>query len=166
MIFRKAVFEDNDTVWEIISAAIAQRKADGSEQWQDGYPNTTTINNDIKKGYGYVLMDAGKMLGYAAIIFDGEPVYEKIEGRWLTDGEYVVVHRVAIAAEAKGRGLASRIMQEIENIAKANNIFSIKVDTNFDNMPMLHILKKMGYSYCGEVYFRGAARRAYEKIIV
>ena len=26
-----------------------------------------------------------------------------------------------------------------------------KVDTNFDNAAMLHILKKLGYTYCGEV---------------
>jgi hypothetical protein len=35
-----------------------------------------------------------------------------------------------------------------------NQVFSIKVDTNFDNLAMLHILEKLDYQYCGEVYFR------------
>ncbi len=39
------------------------------------------------------------------------------------------------------------------------------MDTNFDNTPMLRILEKLGYTYCGEVYFRGSARRAYEKVL-
>jgi hypothetical protein len=39
------------------------------------------------------------------------------------------------------------------------------VDTNFDNLPMLNIFEKLGYTYCGEVYFRGSARRAYEKVL-
>ncbi|MFT4092143.1 MAG: hypothetical protein QM640_00795 [Niabella sp.] len=39
------------------------------------------------------------------------------------------------------------------------------VDTNFDNAPMLHILNKLGYIYCGEVFFRGAARKAFEKVL-
>ena len=40
-----------------------------------------------------------------------------------------------------------------------------KLDTNFDNAPMLKILDKLGYTYCGEVFFRGSARKAFEKIL-
>jgi hypothetical protein len=28
---------------------------------------------------------------------------------------------------------------------------------------MLRVLEKLGYVYCGEVYFRGSARKAFEK---
>ena len=40
-----------------------------------------------------------------------------------------------------------------------------KVDTNFDNVAMLHILKKLGYTYCGEVYLAGGERKAFEKLL-
>ncbi len=40
-----------------------------------------------------------------------------------------------------------------------------KVDTNFDNAAMLHILKKLGYTYCGEVYLAGGERKAFEKLL-
>jgi hypothetical protein len=40
-----------------------------------------------------------------------------------------------------------------------------KVDTNFDNAAMLHLLKKLGYTYCGEVYLAGGERKAFEKLI-
>ena len=53
----------------------------------------------------------------------------------------------------------------IRDLAKGNNIFSIKVDTNFDNIPMLKILEKLGYTYCGEVTFRGSFRKAFEKTL-
>ena len=46
-----------------------------------------------------------------------------------------------------------------------SNVYSIKVDTNFDNVPMLRILDKLGYVYCGEVFFRGSARKAFEKVL-
>ena len=36
---------------------------------------------------------------------------------------------------------------------------SAKVVTNFDNAAMLHILKKLGYTYCGEVYLAGGERK-------
>jgi RimJ/RimL family protein N-acetyltransferase len=77
----------------------------------------------------------------------------------------VVFHRVAIAQEFLGKGIAKILMQEIENFAKTHSIKSIKADTNFDNQAMIAIFEKLHYVYCGEVYFRGSARRAYEKIL-
>lgn len=41
----------------------------------------------------------------------------------------------------------------------------MNVDTNFNNKPMLRILEKLGYTYCGDVYFWGSARRAYENVL-
>jgi len=35
----------------------------------------------------------------------------------------------------------------------------------FDNVPMLKILDKLSYSYCGEIFFSGAPRKAFEKVI-
>ena len=100
---------------------------------------------------------------YNAIIFDKEPAYEDIEGEWLTNGNYGVVHRVAVSKLAKGKGIATKLFKNIEGLCLEKNIHSIKVDTNFDNVPMLKILERLEYTYCGEVYFRGAARKAFEK---
>ena len=54
-------------------------------------------------------------------------------------------------------------MLAAEAVCRKQGILSIKADTNFDNAGMLRVFEKLGYTYCGEVYFRGAARRAYEK---
>ncbi len=51
----------------------------------------------------------------------------------------------------------------IEGWAKQQNIYSVKVDTNYDNQPMLHILQHLGYQYCGEVYFREALGKPLRK---
>jgi len=160
---RKAALSEVPQIWEIIQDAIEQRRLEGSKQWQDGYPNETSIENDINNGFGYVLTEKETILCYAAIIFDIEPAYEEIEGKWLTNGDYVVVHRVAVSKLAKGKGIATKLFEHVEGLSIENNVYSIKVDTNFDNVPMLKILDKLNYTYCGEVYFRGGARRAYEK---
>ena len=166
MTFKKATNTDAEKVWQILQEAIAMRKADGSNQWQDGYPNPETITNDIELSNGYVLMENQLIIAYAAVIFDIEPAYENIEGKWLSNGPYVVVHRVAVTTEAKGRGIATIIMKKIEDLALSKNVGSIKVDTNFDNVQMLKILDKLGYTYCGQVYFRGSPRRAFEKLLM
>lgn len=161
--FRKATASDIPQIWVVLQQAIVRRKKDGSQQWQDGYPNETVIHQDIIKGVGYVLTVEDKIIGYAAILINDEPAYANLEGEWLTNSEFVVVHRLAISDGYIGKGLAQKMMLSTEEVAVQENIFSIKVDTNFDNIPMLKIFKKLGYTYCGEVMLRGGIRKAFEK---
>lgn len=163
--FRKAVLEEKETVWNLLKQAIKRRKEDGSNQWQDGYPNEAIVENDIKNEFGYVLLDQDKIIGYSAVIINNEPEYEKIIGKWITNNDFVVVHRIVIAEEYLGQGLSKTILKHIEDFALKNKINSIKVDTNFDNYAMMKIFESLGYVYCGEVFFRGSPRRAYEKVL-
>ncbi|GEM63544.1 hypothetical protein SF1_15260 [Sphingobacterium faecium NBRC 15299] len=112
-----------------------------------------------------MLVDEDIIIGYCAILINDEPEYSNIQGSWLTNGDFVVYHRVAISEKYLGQGLAQSILQHIEDFALKHNIYSVKVDTNFDNRGMLWILQKMSYHYCGEVTFRGSPRKAFEKIL-
>ena len=161
--FRKSTPEDIPHIWEILKGAIDRRKKDGSDQWQDGYPNQEVIQQDIEKGIGYVLTDNETIVGYTAILINDEPAYNDLKGKWLTNDDFVVVHRLAISDEHLGEGLAQKVMLYTEDFALQQNIFSVKVDTNFDNIPMLKIFEKLGYTYCGEVTFRAGIRKAFEK---
>lgn len=134
-------------------------------QWQNGYPNLQSIAEDLKNGSAYVVADGETVVAYAAIIFGIEPVYNDIKGKWLTDGDYVVIHRVATSDAVKGKGIGAFIFKQIEVLCKERNCPSIKVDTIFDNTAMMKILDRLGYTYCGEVFFSGSARRAYEKVL-
>lgn len=163
--FRKSTEKDFDAIWEILQQAIERRKKDGSNQWQDGYPNPETIQSDFENGFGFVLTEEDEVIAYAALIKNDEPAYEKIKGKWLTDGDFLVVHRVAVSDIVLGQGIATKIFEKIEEYAKSQNISSIKVDTNFDNPAMLRILEKLDYQYCGEVEFRGSSRKAFEKVL-
>ena len=165
MILRKATLADAPVIWEILQEAIAQRKKDGSDQWQNGYPNEQTVQDDITRGFGYVLVDSNATIAYAAIIFGVEPAYTDIIGKWLTNGDYVVIHRVATSNAVKGKGVATHLFKMIEDVCLKRKVYSIKVDTNFDNVPMLKIMARLSYTYCGEVFFNNAPRRAYEKVL-
>ena len=163
--FRKATLQEIPQIWEILQKAIQRRKEDGSNQWQDGYPNPEVIKADIEKELGFILTEGENLVGYCAVLFNDEPAYAGIEGKWLTNEDFVVVHRIAIAQDYLGKGLAKEMMKFIEEFAIQNNIYSVKADTNFDNLAMMKSFEKAGYVYCGEVFFRGSARRAYEKVL-
>ncbi|RDI57470.1 GNAT family N-acetyltransferase [Flavobacterium glaciei] len=163
--FRKAELSEIAPIWEILQQAIQRRKEDGSTQWQDGYPNPEVVQKDIEKGEGFVLEDGDTIIGYSAVIINYEPAYENIEGKWLTNDDFVVMHRVAISEKYLGKGLAKLMLKNIEDFALSNNIYSVKADTNFDNIAMMKIFENLGYIYCGEVYFRGSPRKAFEKVL-
>ncbi|GEN70801.1 GNAT family N-acetyltransferase [Chryseobacterium lathyri] len=163
---RKAEIDDRDIIWGIIQQSIERRKQDGSTQWQNGYPNLGTVESDIAKGFGYVLTIDGEIAVYVALILNDEPAYSTIEGAWLSDGEFVVVHRVAVDGKFAGQGMVKKLFDHIEDFTRSHGIQSIKVDTNYDNNAMLKILESKGYSYCGEVLLAGGMRKAYEKIII
>lgn len=163
--FRKATTADADQIWHILEKAIARRKAEGSDQWQDGYPNPTVVAQDIAHNHGYVLAAGDKIAGYVALLINDEPAYADIKGKWLTDGDFVVYHRVAISDDFLGQGLAQQMLKHVEDFARDHQISSVRADTNFDNKGMLRIFEKLGYVYCGEVFFRDAPRKAFEKVL-
>ncbi len=163
---RQANLSDADRIWEILQQAIQKRKEERSNQWQNGYPNLDVVKNDISNGFGYVIENNDNLIiGYVAIINEIEPAYTAIEGKWLNDDPYIVIHRLAVAQDIKIKGLGTWAMTEIEKVAISKNILTIKVDTNFDNVGMLRVFEKLGYHYCGEVYFDGSPRKAFQKII-
>jgi len=163
--FRKAEIGEIGEIWTILQHAIARRKNEGSNQWQDGYPNLEVIKKDIEKEYAYVLTEAENIIGYFAVVVNYEPEYSKIEGKWLTNSDFVVIHRLALSENYLGKNLSKMMIEFVEDLAKINDIYSIKVDTNHDNFAMMKIFEKSGFSFCGIVHFRGSPRRAYEKVL-
>jgi GNAT superfamily N-acetyltransferase len=163
--FRKAIKDDIPTIWEILQQAIRRRREDGSIQWQDGYPNPDVVTHDIEKRSGYVLTEEDRVIAYCSIAINDEPEYLRLQGKWLTQGDFVVVHRIAVGDSDIGKGLATRFLIHAEEFAQQHSVSSVRIDTNFDNGPMLRVIQKQGFVYCGEVYFRGSPRRAYEKVL-
>lgn len=164
--FRKAEETDIERIWQIIEQAKAQMQRLGSRQWDENYPAFEHICQDILSGNSYVMCREGRVIAYGVISFDGEPVYKDIEGKWSNDLPYVIVHRLAIAEEMKRQGMAKQFMLQAEEVSRQKGIYNFRVDTKYDNAYMLRLIDKLGFKYCGEVYYRNhSARKAFEKAI-
>ena len=182
MNFRKSTFDDVDRILEIIEKAKIELRKLGLDQWQNGYPDRKVIENDVKLGISYVLEDIEKngnelesenftkILGTIVLSPKKEELYSKIEGKWITNNDYIVIHRLAVDSEVKNKGIATKILEFSEKECIKNKILSIKADTHGNNEPMKRFLEKNGFSYCGVIYLDkepdiGEKRIAYEKII-
>lgn len=127
LIFRQAQSCETDRIMQIIRQAQARMHAAGSRQWQDGYPAPGHISADIGRNRGYVLCKPGvegplSVIAYGAVVFDGEPAYDAIDGQWLTDEPYVLVHRIAVADGERGRGVAAEFLHRVETLAQERGV--------------------------------------------
>lgn len=150
--------------YEIIDSGRAFQKEQGFIQWTDDYPSLEILKEDIKNEKGYVIKADGELAAYMCIDFDGEPAYDNIEGQWNADRPFAVVHRMAISERFRGKGLTGEAFKLIEELCIEKNVDYIRMDTDFPNKRMQHVMTKNGFKHCGVIEFQGSGKLAYDKM--
>ncbi|MDY4003990.1 GNAT family N-acetyltransferase [Ligilactobacillus saerimneri] len=150
---RPAQMNDLPMIMKIIAGAKEFLKASGSPQWQTGYPATSDIELDIKNSHAYVLLVAGQVVGYAAVVIGNEPTYHTItKGSWAnTTDPYATIHRMAISQDFRGQHLSHFFMTNIITLMASQGITNIRLDTYRLNQPVQKIAAKFDFSQRGEI---------------
>lgn len=165
MYIRRGALHDIPAIMEIIHDAKINLREQGSDQWQDDYPNIEVIEQDIYHKEAYIVLDEGVVCAYFCISFRGEDCYEQINGSWITSDDYAVVHRIAVKEGYTGKGISTMIFNKFEEICSKNSIPSIRIDTFEENKVMLNVLSKFSYTQCGSVSSDNCTRIAFEKCL-
>ena len=162
MEIRLAFPNEVDTIMQVIEEAKKCLAEAGSSQWQNGYPNTDTIIEDIISGQAYVALEEGELLAYAAVTKSPEQAYEAIyDGKWEgKEAEYLVFHRIAVASNVQGQGVAQTFL---EGLIEGFDYLDFRSDTHAQNKVMQHIFEKLGFKQVGKVPVDGE-RLAYQKV--
>ncbi len=156
-----------DEILNIYRNAQEYMEAQGNPQWQKGFPDENDIRGGIYGGILYTVRAEGEIVAvFSAVNHDGN--YDEICGEWLTAGNYLAVHRVAVREDYRGKGAAKYIVDvAAEEIAKSRGKGSIRMDTHEKNIPMRSLLLSHGFTECGFVSLirDDTERIAFEKII-
>ena len=162
-MIRRATTEDIADIMSIVSDAQLSLRKLGIDQWQDGYPSQRVIEDDIASGVGYIYLVDNTVVGYAAIVLDGEETYSQIsDDMWNTNPDYVVVHRLCVRCGYTNQGVAMALMSFASQIAKIEGYTGFRIDTHRGNVRMLAMLKKLGFKYVGTIYYDSGERLAYD----
>ena len=164
---RPAVAADLPALRPVFEAAKGIMRADGNlEQWSaPGFPPEDLLLLDLERGGGYVIEISPvipseakeSIVAYFALLPSPEPTYDYIDGAWLTDEPYGVIHRIASYPEKHG------IFAAIIDYAAARYAH-LRIDTHRDNRIMQHLIEKHGFTYCGIIWLTdGTERLAYER---
>lgn len=167
MEFRQAKISDLDQIVEIIELSKKYLKETKVDQWQDGYPAKEDLRRDIENRNSYVLTNKDEIVATTVISLDGESTYNSIfNGEWITNEDYIVMHRVAVHDKYKGKGIFKELIKEAEVLALNKGISSIKIDTHRDNISMQRAVVKNDFQKCGIIYLEdGSERIAFEKVL-
>ena len=140
------------------SARSYMREHGNLYQWGGGYPSRELLEADIERGQLYLCTEDGEIFGVFCYFEGEDPTYREIlDGAWLNDRPYGVIHRIAVARHC--RGVASFCFSHCFALCK-----NLKIDTHKDNLPMQHALAKNGFSRCGIIHLEnGDPRIAYQK---
>jgi hypothetical protein len=134
------------------------RSVGNNAQWGGGYPSEKLIISSIEQGKQYVYSRGSEVIGTFYFAIEQEPTYACIiEGEWLNDSPYGVIHRLASSGIVKGVGrfCLGWCLKQAGNI---------RIDTHADNSVMLSILYREGYTRCGVIFIGdGTAREAFQK---
>ena len=163
MNIRKTKVTDLDTVMDIYAAAREFMVATGNpRQWAArAWPPREKILGDIEQERSYVCLQGEEIL---AVFFyqyghDIDPTYRKIvDGNWISDGPYGVVHRIAACAgSGAGKFCINWAFDQCGHL---------RIDTHGDNRVMQKVLENLGFTRCGTIYIEedNDPRIAYEKI--
>lgn len=162
--------EHVDAMDAITGQAKGNMAAMGIDQWQAGYPDRAVWEADVAAGGAYVALDEGRVVGMFRYCTDPEEAYEGLVGSWLTSGPYATIHRCAVDANLRGRGIIGEIFAFACEKAAADGMVSVRIDTHADNAPMRRAVEKAGFSFCGDITLldgaeAGAPRIAFEKVL-
>ncbi len=154
----KAKMEHLDEILSIYERARAFMAENGNpNQWKNVHPPMESIIENIKEQKLYVLKNNEYIDGVFFFDKGPDPTYDYIEGEWLNDRPYSVIHRIASSGRIKGvlKACVEWCLELDDNI---------KIDTHADNKIMQQGLEKLGFKHCGIIYVPGyGPMKAYQK---
>ena len=165
--YRLANLSDIDEVMVAVEDARALLKEEGNGQWQFGYPYREDFINDINNNRLFVVLTDNNIIASVFALCGYEEAYHHMyEGKWLTNYEYLVIHRVAVKEKYRGMGFGKKIFEAAIIETKKRGIHSLRIDTHEKNSLLIHLFKLYGFKYCGKAILPPDKDRVmYEKII-
>jgi hypothetical protein len=160
MVIRLSSSSDAPQILDIYAKARSVMAEQGNPtQWAKGAPNEESLKKDLAHKASYVVEDDGRIVGTFAL-YHNDLNYVHIDGKWLNEEPYVVLHRMASMKKGVGSFILKTICGQYPNV---------RIDTHQDNISMKNLLKKMGFVYCGIIPLLdkdNSLREAYMKISI
>ena len=150
-------------IMEILRETVEIMHSEGNVQWDKDYPAENDFLKDIEEKTLYVSEDEKGITGFICINQTEPEEYEAI--CWSSKRKAYIIHRMAVAPEARRQGTGAAFMRFAAEMAQKRNISCLKTDTYSVNEKMNRLFISNGFQKCGEMNFKGRPKKfnCYEK---
>jgi GNAT superfamily N-acetyltransferase len=138
-------------VRQIIQACLQAMQQGGIFQWDEFYPHPELIEEDIRQGSLYLAQENGICLGAVSLDENQEAAYRQVD--WQGSQPVLVVHRLCVDPAYQGQGIAGRLMDFAEDLARRQGYASLRLDAYSGNPTAVKLYKGRDYRQAGQVYF-------------
>ena len=166
MIIRKANKTDLDNIMKMYKSCVTGMLKNGIDQWDDSYPNTEIISEDLNVGTYYVVEMDGTIIGGVNIDKNQDDTYLALDWEDKSDS-FLVVHRLGVKEEFWNKKIGKDLMLFTEKLVIEKGLKSIRLDTYSGNTKAMEFYRRIGYSELGTIDLKPDKDKYYcfEKII-
>lgn len=150
---------------KLYSGAIRKMRVAGIDQWDEIYPDETTLAADIERREMLLFEQDGEPVSAAVVNNEQPPEYKTVDWHIRRTDSPGVVHRLCVSAEAQGRGLGAQTLEAAERFASSRGYRYIRLDAFLYNPSALRLYEAAGYRKAGNVIFRKGKFFCYEKLL-
>lgn len=115
--------------------------------WNNDYPGIFEIDRDMNSGDLFVLTENDRIIG--AISVDPENELDDLPF-WTVRKNAAEIGRVVIHPDLQGKGLASLLVESIQNELRKRGCRAIHLLVAVINLPAYRTYRKLGFSVLGE----------------
>ena len=132
--------------------------------WDDEYPSRAILENDVAEGNLFV-GTLGERIAACYVIND-EYDEDYVNGNWqYPDTRYRFGHRLCVDVRLQGKGLASQVMEHVEEQLRADGVESFRFEAFAENPVSLALYEKHGYTCVGEMHWDMGVFYLMEKLL-
>ena len=151
-MIRLAKLSEIPEILSITKACGEEMLGRGIAQWNEYYPSEEAFKKDVERQELFVLFKDSSLIG--SIVLSKYIDEEYLAVKWLCPNDNNrYVHRLAIHPDFQHLGYARKLMDFVEEKARMEGAFSIRLDTFSQNRRNQLFYEKRGYQRLGSVYF-------------
>jgi len=161
-IFRKAVLEDENTIFTLYQAVKVKGKIDGTSDWDEDYPNKDILRDDLENKRVFVLIEEAEIIAAISIFEEDEPDIQSLD--WAKVKACFLV-RLCVSPKYQGKGIGEKMMRNISDYAKSKGFKATHHLAAKVNKAANRLYKRMGYRDLGLIHLYDTDFVAYEMLL-
>lgn len=151
MEIRLGTTTDIAAIMRIVDFVVMEMKTGGNFQWNASYPTDATFEQDITANALHVGILNGELVSFITLDINQPPEYKPIS--WNEKTPTIVLHRFAVAPDARRQQVADRMEAFACEHTYAQGFRYIRTDTNSANTVMQGFLTDRNYQFAGRLFF-------------